>query len=302
MSLLRKIYNVLNAVIRRGYWFNNIKFKDCRKLWTYDQFNTEVVNLGSTSGLHAFDYTDINAKCANWAISNNPLLGDFAILKNYVSYLKEGATVIIPLCPFSSLAGRYKISEDRYYSILYPSSIPDFSFRRAQQIKNEMLAPVLSYSFYGFFLDLKNLIWHNNKILSEDKMRLDSKKWIKDWKREFNISDFSNDLSLVNRDSILDAIGIINGMISFCKERNLTPAILIPPVYHTLSTEFNDDFQKRILSPLLDGIEDKFIWYHNYMDDQEFINDCTLFDDSFLLNKKGAKLFTNRVLKDLSIL
>jgi len=302
MSVIRKVYNVINSVIRRGYWFNNVKYKDCRKFWTYCQFNTEIVNLGSTSGLYAFDYSGIGIKCANWAISTNPLLGDFAILKNYMSFLKDGATVIIPICPFSSLAGSYKISDDKYYTILYPSSIPDFSYRRSRIIKNEMLTPVLSYSFYGFFLDIRHLLFpNNNKQLSEAEMLADSKIWVDDWKKEFSIYDFTKELSLINIDAIEDAIKIINEMISFCKERGFRPAILIPPVYHTLSERFDNLLREKIIQPLFDRIDDKTIWCHNYMDDQAFSNDISLFLDSFLLNAKGARLFTQRVLNDLAI-
>ena len=47
-KIAKKIYHVINALIRRGRWFNETKFPDCGKFWNYNTFNTDVVNLGST--------------------------------------------------------------------------------------------------------------------------------------------------------------------------------------------------------------------------------------------------------------
>ena len=120
-----KIKYILNALIKRGYWFNNVFFEGCRKMSMYSTFNTDVINLGSTSAVHAFNYDGLGLKAGNWAMTRNPLLGDYAILKNYSSFLKKDRSiVIITLCPFSSLAGSYNFLDDRYYTFLYPSTIP----------------------------------------------------------------------------------------------------------------------------------------------------------------------------------
>lgn len=304
MNVLRRLYFILNGIVRRGFWYNNVKFKDCKKFWLYNNFNTDVVNLGSTSALYAFDYNNIPLKCANWALSTNPLVGDFAILKNYFSYLKENeAIVIIPLCPFSSLSGIYNIVEDRYYTLLYPSSIPNYSFRRHNQIKEEMQFPLRIYPFWSIFSDIKNVFLNNQKsILSENEMELDARTWMKNWMQEFNITDFSYPLSLVNKDAIDDSAKILNNIISFCKARNLKPKLLIPPVYHSLGMLFTSEIRNKIIDSLIDKIEDKTIWYRNYMDDEEFNNDSSLFRNSFILNNKGASLFTKKVLRDLELI
>ena len=303
MSVVRKLYRIINGLIRRGYWYNNVKFKDCCKFWSYNTFNTDVVNLGSTSSVCAFNYRDIPQKCANWALSTNPLAGDLAILKNYVSYLKEGATVIIPLCPFTSLAGEYSISEDHYYSLLYPSTIPGYSIRRHNKVKSEMQSPLLIYPLLSVFSDLKHLIVKpKQKELKENEMEKDALVWMDSWKKEFSISNFSYPLSLKNQDAINEAAKSLNEIISFCKERKLKPVLVIPPVYHTLHELFTPDIRRIIIDPLIERVEDKMAWFHNYMDDETFTNDISLFNNSFLLSEKGAMQFTKRVLVDIGII
>ena len=304
MNILRKVYNLLNAVIRKGFWYNNVKFTDCKKFWTYTCFNTDIVNLGSTSAVNAFNYTGIPLKCANWALKTNPLTGDLAILKNYLSYLKSNnATVLIPICPFSSLSGRYKITEDKYYTILYPASIPNYSYKKHQQIKCEMHEPIRIYPLWCMFSDLRNIFKKKkNIILSETEMQIDAKNWMNNWMKEFGITDFSYQLSLINQDAIEDAAKILNEIISLCKERNIKPKLLVPPVYHSLGILFSTEIKNKIIDSLINKIEDKSIWYHNYMDDEDFANNSSLFQNSFLLNEKGALLFTKRVMKDLELI
>ena len=99
----KKIMSLINILIKKGYWYNNILFNGSSFLSTYKTFDTDVINLGSLSAKYAFDYSCLSIKGANFAIPSNPLLGDYHILRNFSSYLKpEGSVVIITLCPFSS--------------------------------------------------------------------------------------------------------------------------------------------------------------------------------------------------------
>ena len=304
MIITSKIKSVFNKYISQGYWYNEVQFRDCAKFWKYNSFNTEVINLGSTAGVKAFCYENVPSACANWALSANPLSGYLAILKNYYSYLCEkGATVIIPLCPFTSLAGSYRIDEDRYYTILYPSSIPSYSIRRDNIIRNIKDNPFHSYPVSAIHKDIyMRLIGRKSVRLTEEQMIKDSELWMANWMKEFSIIDFSYPLSMVNIDGIEDALVLLNELIFYCKERGLRPAILIPPVYHTLGQKFTPEIRKILIDSLIDRIEDKSVWFHNYMDDNSFSTDITLFENSFFLNKKGSMLFTNRVLKDLGLL
>lgn len=304
MSIKHKIASKINGAIRRTHWFNEEFFPDCRKFWNYNTFNTDVINLGSTSGYYAFDYEGLPIKGGNFALRHNPLSGDQAILKNYFGYLNpKGSHVIIPLCVFSSLAGSYDFMEDRFYTLIYPSSIPHFSYRRQQQIKAIAASPIRRFPLWSFYTELRaQLRGTSHSTLTEEQMKADADRWIKGWKHEFALSDFSQPLSLFNKDGVNDAAEILNDIISFCKERNIKPVIMIPPMYHTLAEKFDEKARQLFVYDLIEKIEDKTVPFHNYMDDSRFSRDSSLFMNSFFLNKKGAKKFTRIALTDIGLL
>ena len=304
MNLKKNIASKLNGAIRRTHWFNDELFPDCRKFWNYNTFNTDVINLGSTSGYYAFDYEGLPIKGGNFALRHNPLSGDQAILKNYFGYLNpKGSHVIIPLCVFSSLAGSYDFMEDRFYTLIYPSSIPHFSYRRQQQIKAIAASPIRRFPLWSFYTELRaQLRGTGHSTLTEEQMKADAERWIKGWKHEFALSDFSQPLSLFNKDGVNDAAEILNDIISFCKERNIKPVIMIPLMYHTLAEKFDEKERQLFVYDLIEKIEDKTVPFHNYMDDSRFSRDSSLFMNSFFLNKKGAKKFTRIALTDIGLL
>ena len=303
MSITRKIYRVLNALVRRSRWFNEEIFPGCNKLLKYNTFNTKVINLGSTSSCYAFDYSGLPVKGANFALPHNPLMGDEAILKNYFGYLDPNEShVIISLCVFSSLAGSYDIDDDRYYLLLYPSSIPHFSYRRQQRVKQFAYKPFRYFPMFAFFGEFRRFSPKKDaRPMTEDEMQMDAEKWIKGWMQEFSLKSFSAPLSLLNKDAVEDAVSILNRMISFCTERNITPTLVLPPMYHTLADKFDKDARNNLIYNMIDKLDDKSVSFLNYMDDKMFSYDRTLFKDSFLLNSKGRKLFTQLVLKDIGI-
>ncbi len=304
MSALGKVKTVLNALIRRGYWYDNVFMPDTRKLNVYSTFNTRVVNLGSTSAVYAFDYSGLGVKGANWALRRNPLAGDLAVLKNYSSYLDEKkSTVIIPLCPFSALSGSYEPFEERYYSILYASSIPGYSYVHAVQAQEKVMNPVMYYPWYALFTDFWHMIFKSESTsLTEEKMVVDAQNWVNNWLHEFSLKDFSTPLSLVNKYNIGEAEKCLNELLVYCKEKNIEVVLAVPPMYRTLSSKFTEEIQKRLFGDLERLAKDHGIKFMNYMNDQEFSQNRTYFRNSYLMNKLGAKAFTKRILTDLNVI
>lgn len=304
MSALGKVKTVLNALIRRGYWYDNEFMPDTRKFNVYSTFNTRVVNLGSTSAVYAFDYNGLGVKGTNWALRRNPLAGDLAVLKNYSSYLDEKkSTVIIPLCPFSALSGSYEPFEERYYSILYPSTIPSYSYVHGVQAQDKISNPIMHYPWYALFTDLWHMISKGeNSSLTEDKMEADAQNWVKNWLHEFSLKDFSTSLSFVNKYNIEEAVKNVGELIMYCKVRNAEVIMTIPPMYYSLSEKFTEEARAKLFGELEMLAKEQGIKFLNYMNDQEFNNNRTYFRNSYLMNKLGAKAFTKRILTDLNII
>lgn len=300
MRAFRKIARLLNKIIKKGHWYREVAFPDCEKFWTYKTFNTDVMNLGSSSALNAFNYEEINLKCANFALRHNPILADLAILKNYHSFLKPNATVIIALCPFTSFSGNYEYFEDRYYTLLLPTSMSTFSYRQQQDVKAKRQNPLLHYPLIEVYRDLKHAIFpERSRIRTDEWFENNSKLWMENWMKEFSIESFDAPLSVLNQDSICCAASIINEIIAFCMERNFHPVMVVPPMHHTLSEKFTPEIRKVLFDSMLEKVNNKEVNFLNYMDDSVFSYDNNLFRDAFLLNIKGAKLFTKELIKQI---
>lgn len=305
MSFVRKCWHVANAVVRRGYWFNHRFLPETQKFERYRTFDTEVVNLGTTSSLHAFNYEGLGIKAANWAMSMNPLQGDLGILKNYSSYLKDGgATVIMSLCPFSSLAGSYDYLDDRYYRILYPTTIPHYSYTHWLRVNERWQSPIWHYPFYAIFMDIYRIFVKKdaNRSMTEEQMEADAQMRIRGWFSEFSLKDFETPLSLRNKDAIMDAACKLDQMIDFCEEHGYKPVMIVPPMYHTLADKFTSKARTMLIDNMIDEMKHKDVRFFNYMNDDAFTHSRELFADSFDLNPNGAKVFTKRVLSDIGVL
>lgn len=308
MSMLLKIGRAANALCKKTYWYNNVLFPDCSKFWNQKTFNLDVANLGSTSSVHAFNYEGIPLKCANWALGHNPLSGDEAILKNYLSYLNPNkSTVIISLCPFSGLAGSYECDDDRYYALLYPNSINSFNKHRKERVVHMKDRPLKYYPLYELLKDIARFLSspfkrNHSRPLSEEELEKDSQHWFNSWKKEFSINSFDNKLSLINRDAINDAIEIEKRLVLFCKERNITPVFVIPPVYHTLAVLFTKEIKCQLIESITAPLKKDNIRFVNFLEDSDFAYHSDLFTNSFFLNEKGASLFTNKLLREIGLI
>jgi len=303
MRIKSKITGKINGLIRHGQWFREVAFRDAVKMVNHCEFDLDVVNLGSSSGVYSFDYTDLNIRCANWALRPNSLLADHEILNNYYSYLKhQGATVLIPLCPFSFLSGSYCYFDDRYYTFLQLRSIPNGNWKHQLEVKDKYQKPICQYPLMAIWTDLKALV-RKPKPLAPEDFPANAKKWMEGWLHEFSLETIDEPLSLVNRDNIADGKEILTHTICYCQERGIRPVLVIPPISKALLEELPVEYRHSfMLAHIDDVVRQTNVEFINYMDDPQFTKEPTLFRDSFFLNEKGAKLFTRRVLSDLGII
>lgn len=291
------IKEIINSNVKKTHWYNEVLFKDCRKFWELKDELFDVVNLGSSSGVYDFDYQDCHIKGANWAIAPQSIIGDFIILKQYRRYLKDGATIIYPLCPFTAISGGINYIEDRCYSFLQFESIPGASYIRFQKIMALKNAPIYSYPLTEFLRDIFSWAFKKeNPILKESEMKVNSDQWMKGWMSQFNISSMEDyfvkdHLFIYNR-----TVDILNQMICYCSKEHLKLVLVIPPVYHTLAEKFTPKSREQLFNKFISDANGKNEIFLNFFDASSFINDNSLFSNSYFLNKKGARKFTNSIL------
>lgn len=285
------IHKILNRFVRKSYWYNNIAFADCAKFWNQNEFGLDLVNLGSSSARSAFKYEGTGLKARNWAMAPQTFVGDLEILRNYSCYLKEDATVIIPICPFSCLGGYNLDLPEKYYTILNIASIPHASYVRRQNTLSIMRNPISAYPLIQLVTRHKNNVCQD--YAKDAQMRMDA------WKHEFSIMRWENPLSILNKDAYNDSANTLSEIINYCKSHHFKPVIVLPPVTKELSSMFSQEMKKQFIVDFVKTASDPVLFL-NYMDCTDF-KDYSLYENSFILNTKGGSLFTERVLKDINL-
>ena len=290
-----------NKIIRHTQWYDRY-WGGVQKFWYLRRFNLDVVNLGSNSGLYAFNYDGLDIAGMNWAIGPQSLAHDFNVLKNYFSYLRIGAIVIIPLCPFSSLVSKYsKESNLKYYTFLHPATI--FYFEEEERIKALTIkqSPIKAMPWYC----VKNTIRELGRlILCRKNSRCDygghAKQFITMWKKQFGVEDLDASLTRKHKEEQEIRIKDLIDIIEFCQERSLKPVLVIPPVHPLLSKEITPVCRQNYIYSFVERANRNHVPFLDYMDDARFQKDAN-FSNSFFMSEKGAKMFTKVVLSDLGI-
>ena len=286
-----------NNIIKKTHWYNEVLFKDCRKFWDLKDEQFDVVNLGSGSGTYDFCYDDCGLKGANWAVAPQSTLGDFIILKQYRRYIKDGGIVIYPLCPFTAISGAVPYLPPRCFSFIDYKTFPGGHYITSYNIQSERNNPLVFYPLFELFRDI---IWYfrgsKDIVRSEKYLVKDAVNKINGWKDQFNIS--SLDERFIGRfDDVYQAtIKMMSEIIDYCDKEGLKLVFTIPPVYHSLAELLTPAAREQLLDSFMDKANRDRVLYYNLLDDEEFINDKSLFRDSYYLNKKGAKKFTNIIL------
>ena len=296
---------LLNNEVKKTVWFKSIipnlnNYPTNEWYREHEERNYDVVNIGSSSAKHAFDYSGLGIKTFNWAEQPQSLSYGFKILKTYFSILKRNGVVIISLGPFSGLDvdGKWrKETNDKYYYLLDPALIDDF-----RSVKIRRNYPLIADPIRSMKELVKNILKKrpDTKKISvgfEDN----SDRWIKGWLLEFGITDLEAGLSQENKKGREKRIKLLSDIINFCIERDLKPVIVIPPMHPTLSSKFSETFRENYIYSFIWSANSENAPFMNYIDDMRFAED-RLFKNSFFLNETGAKQFTSIVLHDLELI
>lgn len=283
---------------------DNVWYRD------HDERNFDVVNLGSSGGKWAFDYADLNVKAMNWAQQPQTLLEDYNLLRHFHSILKRGGYVLITIMPFTGLNKKTGLMDAMKYV--------KFDIQ-GEPIQPYMFNEAIRYATYPFLFKktaLKVLIRYfmgrdkkcglhpetqlEYNPMKSNELEKDAKRWIDGWKRQFGISDFDAPLTRENEEGREYRIKLMQTLIDFCTERGYKPVYVIPPVTEHLAKYYTPKFEETYIYGYLKEVNREVLTL-DYSKDSEFRFNDELFFNSFFLNKKGRKLFTRRVLKDLKI-
>lgn len=294
---------VINCLYKRTNHFNN-QFIDVRKFWPNSERknNLQVVNLGSNHPKFGIDYSDINVNGENWAVGPQTFEYDFAILRQNISYLAPGATVIIPVCLLNFFLYRQnnRFIHTKYYSFLDKKDIVDYSI--IEKFKNYYFPGIMHpKNALRILKDVKKderLLLTNNPMKTEAELNADGDMWLKSWGKEFSISLPNPTLSQQNISDIRKNIEILKEMLCYCKDKGLKPVITILPVTDYLYSRFSEEFINNHVLSYIQKANVVNVPVLNYLNDQRFTS-VDKYINTFFMNAIGRKEFTRQLLYDL---
>ena len=270
--------------------------------------NYDIINLGSNPAHFAFFYE--NVKGQSWATGSQGQDMDFEILKYYHSYLKRGATVIIPIMPFTAISPYLKERKD-YWGIEYYSKFAKLldgsqtlTFPYGKKLIYYLRYPLLfnikaiRYIVHDANLDTRYLL--NEQTMMKMKLEQDANIWIQNWLKEFNLRSLNEVNGNLWKKYYEEAITMNKKIVDFCLERELKPVFLCVPITKHLSSLFSTSFHQYMITDFVNKANVHNVPFLDYTNDERFTAD-NLFFNSFFMNLKGRKLFTKQVLKDLGI-
>ena len=304
----------LNHATKQTNWYQNVipaegKFPDVEALET-ERGSLDFLLSGSSSGIYDFELGFLPIKSYNMALQPQSTERSYDILRKYHKLLRRGGTFAFVFVPFSGLTigdGRTR-KYDRYYYVFDCHSYEDYDkscFRR----KWPLLADTR--------LSLSKLFVDDNPIQKPRSQRqLNDNEFVNDaqnmawcWRWEFDVDEFADSLSEINKVRRATAFQTLTCMGNFCKENNIQFVIIIPPCHRTLlhelgaSTEQLLAFKTIYVDSIINDVKySTNVTILDYLNDSTFSECDSIWASSLFMNKIGAKLFTRQVLTDIGIL
>lgn len=297
-SVSARLTTFLNKRIKKTNWYKN-QLVDKSQYPTNEWYrfhserNFDIVNIGSSSALFAFNYQYTNYNGLNWAGRPQSLELGFKLIKNFFSILRKGGAVLIPVSPFTGLyvpwAGQSE--EDRFYGIMDYTLFEDYN-----RVTFKMGNPIRSNPKEAIKRLIKDVAPQREisvKQIDGEDFQDDAVNWINNWKREFGIQDLDASVPDQLKEGMQKRANLMSEIVRFCVERDLRPIIVLAPVHHTLGTYFTEKFRENYLAPILNAAKDGGASIIDLMTSQEF--KTSDFYNSFFLNPTGSKKFMKKI-------
>ena len=238
----------------------------------------EYVNIGSSHGLRAFNYSYFD-NSVNLGFGSQRMYYGLKVLESIEPLLDSSSTIIIPISVFS-FCGFFDGPKQRYLGFL---SREELGISLGEEILE------LHFPYLGI----------NN---TESIFYGQDEEVIKFLDNGFERA--KNHLSRAHKCNIIDE-SIVEQLRKFI-ERNSDKNIvfLITPYYRTYWDEIllEREIVERIYDIVNEIVDEYSLALFDYSEDERFKNNSELFRDSDHLNTDGAILFTKIVIDELTIL
>lgn len=263
--------------------------------------NLAVVNLGSTYSKFAFDnYEKFQLRGFNFALASETLEMDYQILQQYASHIAPGATVIA-VTAACLLLYRDRVQSE-HYEILDKTRISNRSLKEYIAYKFPLICyPKHAARIIFEKLEISSIYNIYSDYISEEKMQNELEGLVNCWKNLFQLKDLKVvNLSEQSNRNIQKSADELKKIVNFCKKRNWTPVVVIPPFSEKLNRFFSQDFVNAVVRQPIRDILPNDVLFLDYQWDAYFQDKQYLYlDGGFRLNEHGSQIFMRRLFSDL---
>lgn len=271
-----------------------VKFMEYNKL---PDNSVDIVSLGSSHGRFGLQLWEKNQM--NLGVNSQYFYYDLQLLKKYKKKIKKGALVILPISIFSFYNNYDKKIDSRYVYLL-----------EREKLQNNIIKED-EYFFrknFSVIFPIQNLI-KLKKFLEKSEYRKNYIEYPDDLKTEEKI--FFAEETAKRHMGIESIYFEKNGeedfkkLIKYIDEKEYKLILITTPftyLYNNAIEKINKDSYKEKIYKNLKNIEkenNKNFFYLDYSHDWRITNNLDYFFDDNHLNEKGAKYFTDILLKDI---
>lgn len=302
-----------NRILLNSLWYRNLLVDYNHEIYpdnvwyrAHDERNYDLVNLGSSSPMYAFDYSDYHIKAMNWAQQPQSLLYDVRLFKNFHSILKDGGYVLISIMPFTSINKQSSVMDAVRYSHTLADVLIDEEYRRKAMFlgrypifMGKRAIKELAKSIIGYRQISQKDHQPEDSSMSDNELQNDAMFWNELWRKQFNIRDYKDPLTKQNAQGRQVRIEAMRELIDFCRERGYNPIYVILPMTKQLRNYLDDEFMDKYVYEYLKQVE-RDVPVLDYLKDEELARP-EWYANAYFLNKKGAKKFTGKVLEALKL-
>ncbi|MDY6400417.1 MAG: hypothetical protein SPL10_04805 [Synergistales bacterium] len=267
--------------------------------------NIQICNFGSSHGLYGFNYEDIEKKytCFNFALSSQSLMYDYRILLNFKNKIKKDSVVFIVI-PYFSFLGKTEIEgkdftskNRRYYKILPRDLIEQYDWETDAYVNYLPSLIATPGDLLKNILSLK--LNKNNQWDKEADAPLAYKDAQEAYERHIVTDKIDKNGERIYRQ---EAFNAIYSMINLLKEIGARPIFITTPFLSEYTDAIKNnapEFFSEFYSVVNEIVKNTEVKYYDYSHDKRFRNDYSLFMNSDHLNRKGARKFTNILMREV---
>lgn len=292
------LFTILCPLIVLNYLYVNTSYY--AHLNDLDKFiqipnSVDVCNFGSSHGFYGFNYEHLGKLTGfNFALQSQIFFYDEVMFHFFKSKLKHGSIVLLSISymSFNRPYESFSRMKPRYY-VLFGRNMKDYSFEEDFCYRIFPLLSANNKLFNFLYKEYVLKIEYEKKFTSCNRYSIDELNKIGGKRAINHINDIYENKHAQNQCKN-DLLRIIRE----CKKYGFNPVLITTPFTDFYNRPFSEELMNQFYANIYEISEKEDVIYLDYSHDPEF-RDYNLYRDTDHLNDIGAKMFTNKVIKDL---